>query len=218
MTELKDVNDRLDTESVQVIVVLGSWSSGSTALTGYIERLGAYSCPPHWITNDPRTLNSHEPKILRDSLVKCVDEPTLQMRLTDRKVFCDWFEKWLDDEKHKAMQAKHDAVVLKHPLLAFFIAEVDAICSPRWVVITRTLDAIEKTRQRRRWPPVYGKTGAKVIYSQIFNTLINQSINAICMSFDTFRFHATERSKLESYLGLTPNQTQRSNAASWIVQ
>jgi hypothetical protein len=206
------------TDEIQVSVILGSWSSGSTAMTGYIERLGAYSCPPHVMTNDERTPNSHESKVLRDSLVQCVDEMTLKMRLNDRQVFRDWFVKWLQAEKQKAAHQGYRHIVLKHPLTAFFIEDIEAVCQPRWVVITRPFEAIESTRLRRRWHPVYGKAGANVIYNRIFNLLMNHSIAALCMNFDAFRQQADERIKLEAYLGLAPTAEQRDQADAWIVR
>lgn len=42
------------------IVIIASWSSGSTAITGYLDKCGAYSCPPHLNTVDERTPNSYE--------------------------------------------------------------------------------------------------------------------------------------------------------------
>lgn len=186
-------------------------------MTGYIERLGGYSCPPHVMTNDKRTPNSHEPKVLRDSLVKCVDEMTLKMRLKDRQIFCEWFAKWLHAEKQKAARKGYYHIVLKHPLTAFFIKDIEAVAQPRWVVITRPFEAIENTRLRRRWHPVYGKAGANVIYSRIFSMLTNHSITALCMNFDVFRKQAHERARLETYLGLVPTAEQHAQANAWIV-
>lgn len=202
--------------AVKVTVILGTWSSGSTAMTGYIDRLGAYSCPPHQFTNDERTPNSHEPKVLRDSLAECVDVNTLKMRLKDRQIFRDWFAKWLHAEKQTAACEGYYHIVLKHPLTAFFIEDIEAVAQPRWVVITRPFEAIEKTRLRRRWHPVYGKAGANVIYSRIFSVLMNYSITALCMSFDDFRKNASSRAKLEAYLDLEPTTEQREQAENWI--
>lgn len=74
---------------VRIIWVLGPWSSGSTALTGWIARLGAWTCPPHQITNDPRTKNSYESKELRDRLCQQRNELTLESTGTAAR-----FDKW----------------------------------------------------------------------------------------------------------------------------
>ncbi len=37
------------------ILILSSWGTGSTAVTGYLDKLGAYSCAPHFHTNDEKT-------------------------------------------------------------------------------------------------------------------------------------------------------------------
>ena len=62
---------------METVIVLGSWSSGSTALTGYIQRLGAYTCPPHCTTFDERTPDSFESIDFRNALASCIDELTL---------------------------------------------------------------------------------------------------------------------------------------------
>ena len=45
---------------MKAVVIIASWSSGSTAVTGYLDKCGAYSCPPHLNTIDKRTPNSYE--------------------------------------------------------------------------------------------------------------------------------------------------------------
>ena len=60
------------------IVIIASWSSGSTAITGYLDKCGAYSCPPHFNTNDERTPNSYEPLAYRNELSKLFDEFSFQ--------------------------------------------------------------------------------------------------------------------------------------------
>ena len=49
-----------DNGAVKTIVILSSFSSGSTALAGFLERCGAHTCPPHMITSDKRTPLSYE--------------------------------------------------------------------------------------------------------------------------------------------------------------
>ena len=57
-----------------IILVLGAWGSGTTAVTGVLDHLGAYTCPPHFNTNDPKTLCSYESVNLRHILHRYINE------------------------------------------------------------------------------------------------------------------------------------------------
>lgn len=52
-----------------IVVVLGSWGSGTTAAVGALELMGCNTCPPHFMTWDPRTPNSFEPLSLREIII-----------------------------------------------------------------------------------------------------------------------------------------------------
>lgn len=147
-------------DGVHTLVVLGSFSSGTTALVGYLARLGAYTCPPHMRTNDPRTPDPHEPRALRDQLVSYIHEPTLKPQVEDLSGFRAWFEPWLAEQKAQAAASGYTHVVLKHPLAAFFIEDLAEVGQPTFLVMSRRFEAIEQSRQRRGWGAVYGKAGA----------------------------------------------------------
>ncbi|WP_323705816.1 hypothetical protein [Thiorhodovibrio frisius] len=108
------------------LVVLGAFSSGTTALTGYLERLGAYSCPPHLQLNDPMTPSSYEPTALRAALLEAVDEQQLCRRAQRGEGFADWFQSWWQDQCAQARSNASTQLVLKHPLLAFVINSGDS--------------------------------------------------------------------------------------------
>ena len=36
---------------MKTILLLSSWETGSTAVTGYLDKLGAYPCATHFYTN-----------------------------------------------------------------------------------------------------------------------------------------------------------------------
>ena len=201
---------------VRVCVVLGAWSTGSTAITGYINRLGAYGCPPHQMTVDERTPNSYEAQAFRDKLAEMIDELTLLAKIENRKFFKDWFAEWIQQEKIKAQKQGYQLIVLKHPLAAFFIPEIQTICQPQWVVITRSFSDIEKTRLRRRWHPIYGEAGASLIYSKIFSQLLIHGLSSLNISFEEFRSRRDRREHLAQWLNITPSDRQVQIAEAWV--
>ena len=77
----------------KVIVILSSWSSCSTAMTGFFDRCGGHSCPPHFQTNDQRTPTAYENKDYVDALHKFIDTDSKESLFTQRgdiKKFCSW--------------------------------------------------------------------------------------------------------------------------------
>jgi hypothetical protein len=202
---------------MQTIFVLGAWSSGTTAVTGYIERLGAYSCPPHLMTNDPRTPNAHEPLELRSELISCIEETTLQPLVENpEERFKTFLAKWLPARQREAADSGAQAVVVKHPLSAFFLAEIAAVCDPTYLVVTRDFEAIEKTRSRRNWPASFGRQGAEIIYGTIFGSLMQSEHSFYTIAFRDFLQTPAERARMRAYLGLDAAGQALDTAEGWI--
>lgn len=197
------------------ILVLAPYSSGSTAITGYLARAGAYPCPPFQMTNDPKTPNSHEPKAFRDAVCEVVEETTLNY-IGDSKRFGAFFREWLPAEEAKARKAGHNCVVLKHPLAAFVLGEILAVCRPRIVVVGRPLSEIERTRERRGWHLVYGQAGALKIYNQIFAHTLNTGLSALLVDYRQFLDRPFLRRDLLAFCRLSPDQVALENAESWL--
>ncbi|MFP4147253.1 MAG: tetratricopeptide repeat protein [Halorhodospira sp.] len=200
----------------ELILVLGSWSSGTTALTGFLAQLGAYACPPYLRLNDRRTPNSFEPKALRDQLRSYIDERSLQPRSLDRAGFRSWLEGWIAEQRELAIRSGYRHLVLKHPLTAFFIPEFREVCAPRMLVITRPLEAIERTRQRRQWPSYLGERGARVIYQLIYDQLAEQGASALMVSFDEFVQNPSLDGRLYHWVNLHPDGDTAAAAHSWV--
>ena len=198
-----------------VICVLGSWSSGTTAVTGYLARMGCYSCPPHFQTNDPRTPDSHESLALRNECVKVVSEQSLQL-IGDVEAFSQWLSGWLQEQSESAKQTQCSHIVLKHPLLSFLIEPVAQVCSPKWVLVTRPLEDIERTRARRGWGAVHGEAGARTVYSAAFSSLMSGQKSFHAVAFDEFRQNAKARSDLVRYLEIESDQAGLADAEAWL--
>lgn len=202
---------------MQTILILGTFGSGTTAVAGYVQRLGAYSCPPHWHTNDPRTPDTYESVELREMLTKCIHEPSLTPSIPEHTtVFMDFMRTWLPVKQAEAKAAGVQAIVLKHALLAFFVNEINEICNPKCLVVTRRLQDIENTRIRRRWPPTFGQQGAHVIYSHIFGGLIQSEKSFYAISYKDFLRSENEREKMRDYLAINGADEDIGRAEGWI--
>ena len=200
-----------------VIFVLGPWSSGTTAVTGFIARNGAWSCPPHFRVNDPRTPDTHESAPLRAMLAKLVRERTLEPTRPDyRQVFRDWFAPWLDTQRREARAQGHHPLVLKHALLPFFLDDIEALCQPRYCLVLRDLASIEATRRRRGWAAHFGEAGARRLYNHIFTDFVRCGRNSFALSYKRFRRDAATREDLVRYCGLNPSPAQRDAAERWV--
>ena len=109
------------TEETEHIVILRAWSSGTSALTGVFERLGFYSCPPHFKTNDPRTPNSYESLSLRDVILPHFDEPSLTNASADFEKIVDRLKSWSTEAAKASQQQGSRGIVMKVPHLCFFV-------------------------------------------------------------------------------------------------
>lgn len=200
---------------MQTILVVGNWSSGTTAVTGYLARLGGYTCPPTIQTSDPRTPDSHEPIALRNALAAVYDEMSLK-KVGQEADFSKWLEKWLPQQRKQAALNGKKFIILKHPLSALLIGEINEVCAPRIVVVTRPFEEIEKTRLRRGWGPNYGTMGAQIIYPRAFSTFIEQQISFLSVDFRRFRKDQEERNAIIDYCGLTPDARKLAQAEDWV--
>ena len=72
---------------MKTILILCPWSSGSTAVAGFLDRCGGHTCPPHFSTNDPKTPNPYESLALSNSLKKLIDIETPTLSKKELKLF-----------------------------------------------------------------------------------------------------------------------------------
>ena len=100
---------------MKTVIIIASWSSGSSAVAGYIDKCGAYSCPPHLNTIDERTPNSYEPLAYKKELSNLFNDLTFE-EIGDANDFVSFFESWYEIESQKAKNLGLNHIVLKHPL------------------------------------------------------------------------------------------------------
>lgn len=170
------------TPRIKLTLVCGAWSSGSTAVAGILAHLGLNGFGPFAVTLDERTPNSYEMLPFRDMLLELASENPIGLRASSPEPIRAALERFrrriLDQEFGPYDPATGPPIFMKHALAALLIPEIAACFDTRLIVVTRPLRAIEATRQRRGWDPQYGAAGAKVIYSHIFTTLMNEGIPA----------------------------------------
>ncbi len=156
---------------MQLILVCGPWSSGTTAVAGLLERLGLRGLPPYFVTSDPRTPNSFESMDFRRLIGELIDENTLRMRV-------DWslvHQRLLEFRRHLEQHADDGAapLFLKYPPSALLIPEICRVFTTRLVYVLRPMRAIEATRERRNWAIQFGAAGAQVLYPAMFQALVD---------------------------------------------
>lgn len=206
----------MKTEDVKVIFILASWSSGSTSVAGYLDKCGAYSCPPHLTTVDDRTPDAFEPAEYAGVVRLCLDEETLQVN-QKAEGFGVFFREWIATKREMAAAAGHRFIVIKYPaqslLLPLLMTVVpDAIL----VVVTRPFDKIEATRQRRKWIASYGEAGAQVIYGVTYQFLQQYGWPYIGIPYEKLRSDPTLRDRMLQFIGLEPTPAQRAEADAFL--
>ncbi|THD68253.1 MAG: hypothetical protein E7813_11500 [Bradyrhizobium sp.] len=202
-------------DDIKTILILSSYSSGSTAVAGFVELCGAYSCPPLTVTNDPLTPSAKEPVEYRNILVSCIDELSLRKQKPS-SVFLDFFAKWHPAQLLKASEVGSKVIVLKHPLQAFFLDEIFEICDPKLVLVHRPFNNIEATRLRRQWHPVYGKAGARVIYNSLYSKLHEGSKSYISVPYESFLTHLAIQQDLLSFCSINPTPSELTEARKFL--
>ena len=201
--------------NIKILLLISSWGTGSTAVTGYLEKLGAYSCPPHFRTNDPKTPNSYESLELRNLLNEYVNELDFKFK-KDPKQFEEAFSEWVKIQTSLALEKGHTHLVLKHPLLIFFLPSIYRYCDASAIYITRNIEKVEGTRQRRRWPKSFGKVGALKIHKILYNLSLKMRKPMLQLPFESFTSNIESRLELIRYTRLKPSKAQIARAEKWI--
>ena len=202
-------------KNVEPIIIIATWSSGSTALTGFLHHCGAYTCPPHQHTNDERTPHAFEPLPYAKALRHLINEFTLKQQ-GDFHQFHSFFKNYIDSELQKSKELGFETIALKHPLQTFILPYLKRHLNPKFVFVTRPIDQIEATRVRRRWHPIYGALGAKQIYSVATDFLINNSCPYLSVPYTSLLNDIQMRQALLDFCNLEPNSQMLSDAENFL--
>jgi hypothetical protein len=167
---------------LKLILVSGGWSSGTTAVAGVLANVGLTGFGPYYITNDERTPNSFEFVPFRELVQSFASEP--KVKVTEKSTqrinheISLFRERVLNQEFGPFDPLSSPPFFLKYPLSALLISELKAHFDIRLIVVTRPLRAIEETRLRRGWPSYLGAKGAGVIYSHLFDAILEYGLPA----------------------------------------
>ena len=200
---------------MQLILVCGPWSSGTTVVAGLLERLGLRGLPPYFVTSDPRTSNSFESMDFRRLIGELVDENTLRMRV-------DWpvaQQRLLEFRKSLEQQADDGAapLFLKYPPSALLIPEICQVFATRLVYVLRPMQAIEATRERRSWQVQFGAAGAQVLYPAMFQALVDYEFPTHLVRYtELLRDPAAHAGQLARFCGLPADADVIARAAALV--
>ena len=198
---------------MQLVLVCGPWSSGTTVVAGLLERLGLRGLPPYFITSDPRTPNSFESLEFRRLIGELVDESTLGMRV-------DWSsaqQRLLEFRRHLEQHTEGGAppLFLKYPPSALLIPEICKVFATRLVYVLRPMQAIEATCERRNWAPQFGAAGAQVLYPAMFQALVDHEFPTHIVRYtELLRSPATHAGELARFCGLPADADVVARAAT----
>jgi hypothetical protein len=200
---------------MQLILVCGPWSSGTTVVAGLLERLGLRGLPPYFVTSDPRTSNSFESMDFRRLIGELLDENTLRMRV-------DWplaKQRLLEFRLQLEQQADVSAapLYLKYPPSALLIPEICQVFATRLVYVLRPMQAIEATRERRNWQGQFGAAGAQVIYPAMFQALVDHEFPTHLVRYtELLRDPAAQTGELARFCGVPADAGVIARAAALV--
>jgi hypothetical protein len=205
---------------MKLILVCGPWSSGTTAVSGMLEKLGVLGIPPYFRTNDERTKNSYESILFRDCVDKLVSDKTLSVTAKPEEISNQvklFKEQIIEKYASQESQSKEITFFLKYPLSAFLINEFTSQFNTKLIYVLRPFSSIEKTRLRRSWTKQFGQEGAQVIYSRMFSVMINRLYPTMIIRYDEMiRNPAIAAKKLSEFAGINSNEEQINDALNFI--
>lgn len=205
---------------MKTLVILSSFSSGSSAVAGFLERCGAHSCPPHMLTLDKRTPLAYENIFLKDTLEKLFDtnDASNDFNLKGSlESFADFFATWYQDQLTVCKGIGKKFMVIKNPLLIFTLHIIHArLENPFYIILKRPLNKIEETRIRRGWAPLLGKQGAKIIYNEISKKTSELNLPNVEIDFETFCTNTNERLKTIEMCNIKVSPEKLNEATGWL--
>tara|TARA_X000000950_G_C13879886_1_gene646444 strand:+ start:295 stop:867 length:573 start_codon:yes stop_codon:yes gene_type:complete len=188
-------------------------------MTGFFDRCGGHSCPPHFQTNDQRTPTAYENKDYVDALHKFIDTDSKGPLFTqkgDVKEFLGFFEQWFTSQVTISRNIGKQFLILKHPLQIFVLDQIEPHFEPKYIVLTRSLEKIEQTRVRRNWPEVFGKKGASILYSEINTYFEKKQKPFFPIEYEQFLTNEKNRKELLIFCELEISTEKIKEGEDWL--
>jgi len=191
---------------MKLLLVCGPWSSGTSVVAGLLAKLGATGFGPYFSTNDERTNNSYESVAFRHLVQAFASEETLSLKpgIDVRAQLRTFHDRIVNQELGFYDEKSGGPIFLKYPLSALVIPQICDVFETRLVYVVRSVQDIEATRRRRRWPEQFGAKGAEVIYTCMFTALVNYSFPTLILRYHELLASPIEHvRKLVDFAGLT---------------
>ena len=206
---------------MKVILVVGSWSSGTTALAGALVALGVPGFGPYFLSNDPLTRNTYELQPFRDVILPFVDENAVALRPQAGPQLIDALRKFrtaLEDGAFGPWPTGHaKRVMLKLPLASICIPQISAVFDTDIVLMLRRLQDVEASRRRRGWRAIYGQAGAQFIYSKSVNDMLQMPKSFLAISYtELVRDSRRSLERVIDFCGLHDLSTNLDRAAAFV--
>lgn len=160
----------------RLVLVCGPWSSGTSALAGFLAQAGLAAPGPYFAVNDERTPATYEMQAFRQVLMGLASEKTYVRRVAPAQAL-EALGAFRDGPLAEACRtaglADDQPVLLKHALAVLFLPELAELFDLQLVGVLRPYAAIEETRRRRQWSANFGQAGATRVYGAMFQHLVD---------------------------------------------
>ena len=207
---------------MKLVLVCGPWGSGTSAVAGLLQRIGALGLQPYFMTKDPHTPNSYESIPFRQTVLRYANLPTLSLiprkpgavqtglRALQRRIEKQEFGPY-DLHSNKP-------IFLKFPLSALMIPQICEVFDTKLIYVMRALEDIERTRTRRNWLSYYGAQGAAVIYGHMSAALKNHAYPTMQVDYsDLLASPTVNAKKIAQFSGLDPSSVQLRHAVGSVM-
>jgi hypothetical protein len=174
---------------------------------------------PYYQPADERTPNSHELIAFRDLILTLASEETTTLLPgADVKTALEIFRDRIANQEFGAYDGSAGIpIFLKHPLSALIIPQICAAFETRLIYLVRPVRDIESSRRRRKWGAQYGAKAAGIIYSHMFNALINHSFPTTIVRYaELVNSPLDHARKLAAFAGLKCDVDVMREAAAFV--
>jgi hypothetical protein len=204
---------------MKLLLVCGPFGSGTSAVAGLLARLGANGFGPYYQPADELTPDSHELIVFRDLMLTLASEETTTLLPgADVKTALDQFRNRIANQEFGPFENNSEIpIFLKHPLATLIIPQICAAFETRLIYLVRPVRDIESSRKRRKWGAQYGAKAAGIIYSHMFNALINHSFSTTIVRYSELINSPLEHArKLGAFAGLKSDLDMMREAAAFV--
>ena len=153
---------------MKLVLICGPWGSGTTAVAGMIEKLGARGFGPYYHTGDAQTPNSFELIAFKETISRLASDRTVSLIPATQKTQMTELRRLHRRIERQELRPNDpqgsSPIFLKDPISALLIPQICDVFDTKLIYVVRPLEDIERTRIRRGWPARFGGEGAKIIY------------------------------------------------------